>query len=75
MVQVIKYKCCGKVFAACIEPECYTDKEWLRELRKYVLSGDKVEMVKSGGWKFEKCVCQSDELKDKNQLLIFSDVV
>lgn len=39
MIQVIKYKCCGNIFAAYCEPDCYTDKEWLKDLEsdeKYV---------------------------------------
>ena len=71
MIQIIKYKCCGKIFAACCEPECYIDKDWLSNLKKYVLRGDKVELVESGSWKFEKCDCQNIEIKDKNQLSIF----
>ena len=58
MIQVIKTKCCGKVFAACREPECYTDTEWTRELSKYVKKGNVVEMVGSGhDFKFETCDC------------------
>lgn len=45
IVQVLKYKCCGKIFAACREPECYTDKDWHRNLRKDVKDGHKVEMI------------------------------
>ena len=29
-VQIVKYKCCGKVFAACCEPECYIERDWLK---------------------------------------------
>lgn len=57
MVQVIKYKCCGNVFAACCEPECYTDKDWLKDLKKYVKRGDKIEMAESGTFKFKSCEC------------------
>jgi|LakMenEpi03Aug12_release.lakeMendotaPanAssembly.Ray.scaffolds.fasta_scaffold4210877_2 hypothetical protein len=57
MIQVIKYKCCGQIFAACQEPECYTDKDWLKELRKYALRGDKVEMMESANMKFGRCEC------------------
>jgi len=56
--QIIKYKCCGKVFAACCEPECYTDKDWVKELIKYVLRGDIVETVEMGTIKFGKCECK-----------------
>lgn len=61
MVQVIKYKCCDKVFAACIEPECYTEKTWLKELRKYVLRGDKVEVVDNASIDWGKCECKTKE--------------
>jgi hypothetical protein len=63
MIQAIKYKCCDKHFAACIVPECYTDKDWLKDLRKYVLAGHEVEMVENGNLKFGDCKC-----KDKDNL-------
>lgn len=59
MIQVIKYKCCGEVFAACIEPECYTDKDWLENLKVYVNRGDKVEMVEDANVKFGRCKCNN----------------
>lgn len=57
MIQVIKYGCCGQIFAACVEPYCYTDKEWLKDTRRYTLRGDKVEMMEQGTWEFGKCEC------------------
>jgi hypothetical protein len=63
MIQIVKYKCCGAIFAACVEPDCYTEKDWLANLKKYVNRGDKVEMIKSGTLKFGKCEC-----KKNNQL-------
>jgi hypothetical protein len=58
MIQIIKRKCCGKIFAACCEPSCYTDNDWLKDLKKYVNRGDKVEMIPdNSGLKFEKCIC------------------
>lgn len=59
-VQIIKYACCGKVFAGCVEPECYLDEEWQADLRKYVQRGDKVEMIDSQDFKFEKCECKTN---------------
>ncbi len=53
--QVIKYKCCGKIFAACTVPECYTSKEWLKDVRTYALKGHTVEIAERV--KFEKCTC------------------
>jgi len=70
MIQVIKYKCCGKIFAACTEPECYTEKDWLRDLRKYVLRGDTVEMIEAGTLKFEKCTCK--EIPKVEELNLFN---
>lgn len=68
-IQIIKYKCCGKVFAACCEPECYTDSEWLKNLKKYVLKGHTVEMAESTT--FGKCECVKPEKKKKtNQLTL-----
>jgi hypothetical protein len=52
MIQIVKRKCCGSVFAACVEPDCYTDKDWLKNLKEYVNRGDKVEMIESGTLKF-----------------------
>ena len=58
MIQVVKSKCCGTIFAACIEPECYTDKDWLKNLKNYVNRGDKVEMIESGTLQsIKKCDC------------------
>jgi hypothetical protein len=42
-------------------PECYTDKDWLKDLRKYVLAGHEVEMVENGKLKFDKCTCKDKE--------------
>ena len=64
MIQVVKYKCCGSGFAACVEPECYTNKDWLKNLKQYVKEGHKVEMVES--FTFEICKCnevKKEEIK------------
>lgn len=59
-IQIIKYKCCGKVFAACCEPDCYTDEEWLTNLKNYINRGDIVEMVESEtSLKLDKCECKN----------------
>lgn len=67
MVQIIKCKC-GSVFAGCIEPYCYTDKEWTKPLRQHVLEGCTVEMIKSTDFKFEKCKCVKPETKTEPKL-------
>ena len=71
MIQIIKYKCCSKIFAACHDPHCYTDRDWIKNLRKYVLDGHKAEMIESGKIKFEKCDCKKEntEKVDVNKTL------
>ena len=59
MIQVVKYKCCGVAFAACCAPECYTDDEWISNLKEYVQRGDIVEMVDSDNIKLSRCTCKS----------------
>ena len=56
MVQITKCLC-GKIFAACCEPHCYTDADYQKETRAYIKKGCTVEMVESGTWSFEKCTC------------------
>lgn len=57
-IQVIRYKCCGKIFAGCREPECYMSVEFQRELRKHAKRGDIIEFVEAGECKFGKCECK-----------------
>lgn len=56
MIQITKCPC-GKTFAACREPECYTDAEYQKDTRNYIKRGCTVEMVNSGEWSFEKYTC------------------
>jgi len=46
--QVVHYKCCGGVFAGCVEPYCFEDSDWMKELRKYSKAGFKIEMLDVG---------------------------
>ena len=69
MIQVIKCKC-GRIFASCQEPECWTDEEWQQDVRENVIKGNSIEMVKQGEWKFESCVCGNKEEGDPLQLEI-----
>ncbi len=57
MIQVIKYKCCDAIFAACVEPDCYIEENWLKDLKQYVKQGYRVEMVEN--FKFKKCNCEN----------------
>lgn len=73
-IQVIKYSCCGKVFAACVEPDCYTDSDWQKELRKYVLRGDVVDLIDSStGLNLSKCECETVK-QEKVQQDLFSEL-
>lgn len=68
MIQVIKYKCCEKIFAACIEPLCYTDNDWLKNLKKYITKGHIVEMKSDHNVQIKYCECGSipnNDLKGK----------
>jgi len=67
---------CGKTFAACVEPYCYTEKEWQKDLRKYVLEGCTVDMREAEAFVFEKCICKSEKQKeDPNQKSLFDETV
>lgn len=73
MVQVIKCRH-GKIFAACWEPECYVDKDWLKELAKYIKGGCTVEMRNCEEWKFdEKCDCNKKVAPKKTSQLTLLD--
>jgi len=42
--QVIKCRGCGITYAACVAPDCHTDKDWRRELRDAVKRGNTIQM-------------------------------
>lgn len=64
---------CGNIFSGCKEPECYTEKEYLKDLKNYVKDGYKIEMLEQEDFKFEKCTCPpvSNEVLIPNQLILF----
>ncbi len=68
--QVIKCKC-GSTFAACVEPNCYTDSDWKRDLSKYVKMGFTVEILDCGLFRFEKCKCKEIKASKDAQLSFF----
>lgn len=68
MTQVIKCKC-GAIRAACAEPDCYTDKDWQRDVRAYVKKGYTVETVQSGV-QFSPCTCGKIGLNKPQQILL-----
>ncbi len=68
--QVIKCKC-GSIFAACLEPHCYTDSDWQRDLRKYVKQGNLVEILDCSSFNFEKCKCKEVKEENSSQASLF----
>ena len=57
-IQIIKCNKCGVTFAACCAPECYTDKDWQKDVANYVKKGYDVDLIESGnGLTLEKCKC------------------
>ena len=73
MIQITKCPC-GKTFAACKEPYCYTDAEYQKDTRAYIEKGCTISMVEPGGWSLEKCTCKDmnpANAENKNQLSIF----
>ena len=60
-VQVLKWKCCGGIYAACVEPHCYTSKDWLKDVKLAVKDGDGIEMVDVSEAKLAGCKCKSKE--------------
>ncbi len=73
--QIVRYKCCGKVFAACMEPSCYTEREWLKDLKKYIKAGRKVETVESTTFQFGKCECIKHEATLAPAPDLFSEIM
>ena len=72
MIQITKCPC-KKIFAACREPECYTDADYQKDTRVYIKKGCSVEIVENGGWSFEECTCPNMKpvQNNINQLSIF----
>ena len=70
MIQVIKYACCGRIFAASAEPYCYTDKDWQKDVRKYAKQGYKIEMVERADIDFRSCECNKKQEEEN----LFSEV-
>ena len=55
-IQVLKCKC-GAKYAACVEPDCYEDVDWLKDLGECLKDGGTVEMSDTLTFRFEKCKC------------------
>jgi len=72
-IQIVKCKC-GSTFAACWEPMCYEDKDWQKNLRKYLKQGATVATIENppGGQLFQRCTCPVPG-EDPNQIKLFND--
>ena len=75
MIQCIECPC-GKIFAGAVEPHCYTDKDWQRNMRKDVSKGCKVSLKEGNTFTLENCTCKNmnpanKEVTDLNQLSLF----
>ena len=58
-VQVLKCKC-GAKYAACVEPNCYEDIEWLKGLGECLKNGGTVEMESAEEFRFTSCTRECD---------------
>lgn len=38
--QLIKHRCCGRILAACREPHCYQNEDWLKIVEENMLKGN-----------------------------------
>lgn len=60
-VQILAWPCCKVVYAVAAVPHCYTDKDWLKSLRRAAKDGDVIDFVAVEEFKamdFGKCKCQ-----------------
>ncbi len=65
MIQAIKCPC-GKVFAGCVEPYCYTESSWQKDVRKYIKKGCTVSTIESTP--LQECTCKDFKPESSNQL-------
>lgn len=66
-IQVLKCKC-GAKYAACVEPDCYEDTEWLQVLGQCLKEGGTVEISDSETFRFEQCKCNEQSVSDEPNL-------
>jgi hypothetical protein len=55
--QIVRCPKCKSVFAGCLDPYCYTDKDWLKNIRLYLKQGYEIDLIESKSLHFEKCKC------------------
>ncbi len=56
-VQTIICKC-GSMIAACLEPYCYQDEEWMKDVRSYSNRGYEIKMTTAGEGKANLKLCK-----------------
>lgn len=67
-IQIIICKCGAKI-SGCTEPECYTNDEYLKDLKKYIEQGCTVDMVGENDFRFQSCKCDPQKQQnDKNNV-------
>ena len=63
---------CGALFAACREPECYTDNSWLKDLGHYMANGCTMSMCDSVT--LSKCECNLPKRDDSDDESDIEDI-
>lgn len=58
-IQVLKCKC-GAKYAACVDPDCYEDTEWLKGLGECLKNGGSVEMESAEEFRLTSCTCEDE---------------
>lgn len=56
LVQTVSCAGCGAIFAGCVEPHCYEDKDWQKDIRDFVKRGFKIAMSET--CRFGTCTCE-----------------
>jgi hypothetical protein len=69
--QVVKCRC-GNIIAACIEPECYQDAQWMRDVRNYAKKGYAIDVLDCKSFKFNKCTCKPNQVTKTGELPLFN---
>ena len=55
---------CGAIIAACMEPLCYQDKDWQKDIRKYSTDGYDIKMVDSAKVRLLfGCTCKLEQIE------------
>lgn len=66
---------CGRVIDACVEPDCYEEKQWFIKVSNAVLDGKIMDIVKAEDVLVEECICkqikEAEEKKVDNQINMF----